>query len=158
MLATKSRHEYVNDFLYFVVREETREGKDVLILCSGVNLDKFAPLTRQRYGIGGNPVLSGLQLVKYDICTLAHSRGATPRDIWGYHCDGIAPTRDAWYSEPLLIEASADLSADEIIEFGVKTLVRKIVFCSQLGLEAPEKVLSPEELQVYLDSLCRAMN
>ncbi|MDA8083213.1 MAG: hypothetical protein M0024_06115 [Nitrospiraceae bacterium] len=157
MLATVTKQEYVNDFLYFVVKPENRDGKDVLIMCSGINLDKFAPITRGRYGIGGNPVRGGLQLVKYDICALALSRGATPRDIWGYHCDGIAPTKDAWYSEPLQIENAGDLTPEEIIALGVTTMVRKIVACSGLGIDAPGQLQSPAELQAYLDTLCRAM-
>ena len=157
MLATVTKQEYINDFLYFVVKPENRDGKDVLIMCSGVNLDKFAPITRGRYGIGGNPVRSGLQLVKYGVCSLAISRGAKPRDIWGYHCDGIAPTKDAWYAEPLQIENPGDLTPEEIISYGVTTMVKKIVACSGLGIEAPGHLQAPGELHAYLETLCRAM-
>jgi hypothetical protein len=151
------KYEYINDFLYFVVRPENRDGKEALVICSGVNLDGFAPITRGRYGIGGNPILSGLQLVKYDLCALALSKGSTPRDIWGYLCTGIAPTKDAWYAEPLLIENPAAFSPEEIISFGVRTLISKIITCSRLEYQAPDELLSPVELQKYLETLCNTM-
>lgn len=152
-----TKKEYVNDFLYFVVRSEVREDKEVLILCSGVNLTRFSPITKNRYGIGGNPILSGLQLVKYDLCSLALSRGATPKDIWGYHCNGIAPTREAWYAEPLQLENAGSLTPEEIVSFGVRNLLQRVISCSRPGYELPETLPSPAELQTYLEELCRAM-
>jgi hypothetical protein len=157
MVTTEKKHEYINDFLYFVVRPETREGKDVLIICSGVNLTRFAPITRNRYGIGGNPILSGLQLVKYDLCALALSKGAVPKDIWGYHCDGIAPTREAWFADPLQIENAGSLSPEDIISFGVRNLLQRIITCAQLEYQVPDKLPNPVELQSYLEDICREM-
>jgi hypothetical protein len=157
MLATVNKHQYVNDFLYFVVRPENRGDKDVLIMCSGVNLTRFSPITKNRYGIGGNPILSGLQLVKYDVCSLAMSRGAVPRDIWGYHCDGIAPTQEAWYAEPLQIENADHLSPEEIISFGVRNMLQRVIACTRLGYQVPDKLPEPAELQEYLEDICRAM-
>ncbi len=158
-LAAKSiaTYEYINDFLYFVVRPDHRDGKDVLIVCSGVNLDRFSPITKGRYGIGGNPVKSGLQVVNYDICSLATSKGATPRVILGNDSAGLAPTKDLWYSEILQIENGPVSMADEIVLFGVKTLVQKIVSCSRLDYEAPDRVPAPAELQAFFDKLCSEM-
>ncbi|MGC2064401.1 MAG: hypothetical protein WA610_15635, partial [Thermodesulfovibrionales bacterium] len=153
-----NKYEYINDFLYFVVRPESRGGKEVLIMCSGVNLTRFSPITKNRYGIGGNPILSGLQLVKYDLCSLALSKGAIPKDIWGYHCDGIAPTQEAWYAEPLQIENADNLSPEEIINFGIRNLLQRVVTCTRLSYEIPETIPSPAELQVYLEEMCRAMS
>jgi hypothetical protein len=150
-------HEYINDFLYFVIRPENRGGKDVLICCSGINLDRFSPITRGRYGIGGNPVKSGLQVVNYDICSLATSKGATPRVITGNDCAGIAPTKDLWYAEILQIENYSNLLPDEIISYGVRSLAQKIVHCSRLDYQLPDKLLAPEDLQVYLDTICKEM-
>jgi hypothetical protein len=157
MQETVNKNEYVNDFLYFVVRPEMREGKEVLVLCSGVNLSRFSPITKNRYGIGGNPILSGLQLVKYDLCKLAMSRGAVPKDIWGYLCSGIAPTKEAWYSEPLQFENTENLSAEEIISFGIRNLLERVISCSRLGYALPETIPAPAELQAYLEDMCRAM-
>lgn len=157
MSATVNKHEYINDFLYFVVRTESRGGKDVLIMCSGVNLTRFSPITKNRYGIGGNPILSGLQLVKYDLCSLALSKGAVPRDLWGYHCDGIAPTNEAWYAEPLQLENAHNLTPEDIISFGVRHLMQKIIASARLGYQVPDVLPAPAALQVYLEDLCRAM-
>jgi len=157
MLEMLNKREYINDFLYFVVRPERRGDKEVLILCSGVNLTRFSPITKNRYGIGGNPVLSGLQLVKYDLCAFALSKGAVPRDIWGYHCDGIAPTQEAWYAEPLQIANAENLSPEEIISFGVRSLLQKVITCTRLGYEIPDTIPSPADLQNYLEDMCRAM-
>ena len=156
-MSSTQKHEYINDFLYFVVRPEIRDDKEVLIMCSGVNLSRFSPITRNRYGIGGNPILSGLQLVKYDVCSMAMSKGAISKDIWGYHCDGIAPTKDAWYAEPLQIENAGNLSPEEIISFGVRNLLQRVITCTRLGYEVPDTIPSPAELQTYLEDLCRAM-
>jgi hypothetical protein len=152
-----TKNEYINDFLYFVVRPDNRAGKDVLICCSGVNLDRFSPITKGRYGIGGNPVKGGLQVVNYDICSLATSKGATPRVILGNDSAGIAPTKDLWYSEIIQIENAPVPLADEIVRFGVETLVQKVVSCSRLDYEAPDKLPEPGELQVFLDKLCNEM-
>lgn len=154
---TMITHEYINDFLYFVARPDNRAGKDVWICCSGVNLDRFSPITRGRYGIGGNPVKSGLQVVNYDICALAISKGATPRVIIGNDCAGIAPTKDVWYSELLQIENSPVSLPYEIIILGVRNLVQKIVSCSRLEYQVPDKLPTSDDLQVYLETLCNAM-
>jgi hypothetical protein len=150
-------HKYINDFLYFVVRPDPGGKKDKLIYCSGVNITRFFPMTRRRFGIGGNPVTSGLQLVNYDICGLAMSKGATPKVILGHDCAGIAPTKETWHVELVHIENAADLLPDDIISLGVRGLVQKIVACSWLEYQAPDKLLAPEELQVYLEDLCKAM-
>ncbi|MBI5101004.1 MAG: hypothetical protein HZB33_04130 [Nitrospirae bacterium] len=151
------RREYVNDFIYFVVNTDRKEGGDVMSVCSGVNLERFAPITKGRYGIGGNPVLSGLQLVKYDICTYAISKGAVPSDVSGPQCSGIATTGEVWHSEPLLINKADGLSADEIIDFGVRRLINKIISCSRLDYRAPEGLPEPEALQGHLEAICRSM-
>lgn len=150
-------HSYINDFIYFVVRPDNRGGKDVLMCCSGVNLDRFLPMTKGRYGIGGNPVLSGLQLVKYDICALALSRGATPRDSAGNGCTGFAPAKGTWYSELLVIENYSNLLPDEIISFGVRVLAQRIVVVSGLDNQLADKLPAPDELSVYFETLCNAM-
>ncbi|MBI5639156.1 MAG: hypothetical protein HZA17_01900 [Nitrospirae bacterium] len=153
-----NRHEYINDYIYFTVRADKREGKDVLIYCSGINLDRFLPMTTGRLGLGSNPVLSGLKLVKYELCTLAISKDATPRDHCGHSdCFGIAPTKEAWYSEALLIENPGSLRPDEIIDFSVKGMVKRIVNTSLSDHEVPGLPLEPYELQEHLDILCKAV-
>jgi len=153
------KHEYINDFIYFTVRSEKKgDKKDVLIYCSGINLDRFLPMTRGRLGLGSNPILSGLKLVKYDLCTLALSHGATPHDHCGHSdCFGIAPTKEAWYSEALLIENPGSLLPDEIISFAVKSMVNKITNTSLSDHEVPDLPLKPYDLQAHLEILCKAV-
>ena len=87
------KHEYKNDYFYVVVRPEKKQDKDVLIYCSGINVTRFLPMMQGRLGLGSNPIVSGLQLVKYDLCTLAHSKGATPKEHYcNIGCAGIVPT------------------------------------------------------------------
>ena len=151
------KHEYINDFIYFTVRPDRRGDRDVLIYCSGINLDRFLPMTRGRLGLGSNPILSGLKLVKYDLCTLALSHGATPHDYCGHSdCFGIAPTKEAWYSEALLIENPGNLRPDEIIRFAVGNMVKKIINTSLSDHQVPDLLLKPDELQPHLEILCKA--
>ena len=150
-------HEYISDFLYFVVRPAGKENKDAMVLCCGVNHDRFIPMVKGRYGIGANPISSGLKLVMYDICALALSKGATPKVLHENDCAGIAPTNEVWYTERLLIENAADLSPDDIINIGVRGFVKKIVACSWLKYQAPDKLLAPDELQAYLETLLKTM-
>jgi len=152
------KHEYINDFIYFTVRHDRKGDKDVLIYCSGINLDRFLPMTRGRLGLGSNPILSGLKLVKYDLCTLAISKGATPRDHCGHSdCFGIAPTKEAWYSEALLIENPGGLQPDAIIRFAVRNMLNKIVNTSLSDHEVPDLPLKPYDLQAHLEILCKAV-
>lgn len=148
------KHEYKNDYFYFIVRPEMREEKEVLIYCSGINVTRFMPMLQGRLGLGSNPVISGLQLVKYDICTLAHSKGAVPKE---HHCNigcaGNVPTRESWYTEPLLIENSGILTPEEIVGFAVKGIVKKINAASLSPHKLSDDLL-PAELQKQLEVLC----
>ena len=47
-------HEYINDFLYFVLRSDEKRGPNTLLYCSGVNVSRFSPITKGRHGIGSN--------------------------------------------------------------------------------------------------------
>lgn len=152
------KHEYINDFIYFTVRTEKKGEKDVLIYCSGINLDRFLPMTQGRLGLGSNPILSGLKLVKYDLCTLALSNGATPHDYCGHSdCFGIAPTKEAWYSEALLIENPGGLQPEEILRFAVGDMVRRIIKTSLSDHEVPDLPLKPYDLQSHLEIICKTV-
>ena len=149
------RQEYKTDYFYFAVRPDKRDGKDVLIYCSGINVTRFMPMLQGRLGLGSNPVISGLQLVKYDLCTLAHSKGSTPRE----HCCNIGsagnhPTKDYWYTEPLLIENPSGLTPAEILDFVVKGIIKKINAASLSEQKLPDN-LPPSELQKYLDIVAK---
>jgi hypothetical protein len=162
---------YVNEFFYFVVREEG----GVLNVCSGVNMDRFYPIVKGRYGIGGNPVTSGLNLINRDFCALARDRGALATFasgvkmiyplqegddgtlLSGADCIGIAPTEDRWYIERIRITGASGIRALEIVQRGATGLIRKVVSCTNLGYALPDALPSPEEAQAYLDGLCEAV-
>jgi hypothetical protein len=146
--------EYINAFLYFVVRPDKRNGEDLLIYCSGVNVSRFSPITKGRHGIGSNPSVRGLQLVNHGVRALALSKGATPRAIRGDNCAGIAPTMDTWYTELLLIENAPASFPDELINYCVITLLRKIFNACMLEPQLPGSLLKPDELQLFIETLC----
>jgi len=146
---------YRNDFLYVALRPDISRGEGVLIYCSGVNVSRFGPITRGRHGIGSNPSVRGLQLVNLGVRDLALSKGATPKAVRGNVCGGIVPTGDTWYTEALLLENAPVLSLDEIIDYAVTNLVRKIFKASMLDLHLPDKPFQPDELQVFLEDLCK---
>lgn len=149
-----AKTDFVTDFFFISVHLDTREGKDSLIIYSGVNLDRFMSITSGRYGIGGNPILSGLRLVKYDMCALAISKGATAKDNIGNLYGGMPPTKEAWYTETLLIENPGGLTPDDLIRYGVEKLVQKITSCARPGHQAPRTLHTPDEFQAYLAMLC----
>jgi len=148
------KYEYKNDYFYFVVRPEKKEGKDVFIYCSGINITRFLPMLQGRLGLGSNPVISGLQLVKYDLCTLAHATGAIPKEHYcNISCAGNVPTRESWYTEPLLIENPGSLTPEKIVIFAVRGIVKKINTASLSANKLPDD-LPPAELQKHLEILC----
>jgi hypothetical protein len=147
-------YEYINEFLYFVVRRHDR-GQNAFLYCSGINFDRFLPITRGRHRPMSNPAMRGLQLVNLEIRSLVLAQGATPRAIRGIFCDGITPARDLWYKEQLLIENARGSLPDEIIRFGVPHLLKKIDRAIMLGAELPEDLLTPPDLQVFLEALCK---
>jgi hypothetical protein len=146
--------EYINDFLFFVIRPEKRNGKDVLVCCSGVNVSLFNPIHRGRHGIGSSPVVRGLQLVNQEVRKLAISKDAIPVTIKGIHCAGIAPTMDTWYTEFLTIENAPESFAQEIIEYCVPGLLEKIFKATVRPLQLPAKLPNPRDLQTFLEKEC----
>lgn len=150
------KRAHINDYFYFVVQPWKRGDKEVLLYCSGVNIDRFLPMLRGRFGIGSNPITSGLQLVKYDLCSLAISEGATPREYHGStDCSGITPSEGTWFTEPLLIENAAALTPARIISFCVSGLLKRIITVSLSDYQLPEDLCAPPELQAHLDTICR---
>jgi hypothetical protein len=153
-MAAQKVYEYKNDFLYFVIRHDESRGKGSLVYCSGVNVVRFSPITRGRHGIG-NPSMRGLQLVNCGVRALALTQGATPVALRGNDCAGIAPPKDTWYTELLLIENAPGSFPDEMINYCVMNLLRKIFNACMLEVQLPEKLPAPGELQDLLEPLCR---
>ncbi len=145
---------YSNDFLYIVMLPDRKAEKNALIFCAGVNITRFTLITRGLHGLSSNPAIRGLQRVKHGVSSLALSKGATPRAIRGNDCSGIKPAAGTWYAEILRIENAPASLPDEIISFAVISLVEKIITGCCLPVSPPDRLLSPEDLQVFLESLC----
>ncbi|MBI5847337.1 MAG: hypothetical protein HZB31_05205 [Nitrospirae bacterium] len=153
MTGPLKKYEYINDYLYFVVRQAPERGSNAWVYCSGVNITRFSTLTRGRHGLSSNPVIRGLQLLKHNVSRLAISHGARPRLIRGRDCSGIAPTQEAWYSEILLVEdAPASLPAG-IIALCTEDLFEKIIVSCCPEMKHPGRPLAPEELQTFIAGL-----
>jgi hypothetical protein len=152
-IAQKS-YEYINEFLYFVVRHHKSREKGLLLYCSGVNIVRFLPITKGRHRPMSNPAMRGLQLVNIEVRAMALSHGATPKALRGNECVGIAPTKDSWYTERLLIENAPESLPDEIITYGPINLLKKINKAILLGAKLPEELLNPDELQMFIENLC----
>jgi hypothetical protein len=98
--------------------------------------------------------MRGLQLVNHRVRALALSKGATPKAVHGGDCAGIVPPKDGWYKYPLLIENVPESLPDEIITYCVINLLRKIFNALLLEEKIPDRLLKPDELQVYIEGLC----
>jgi len=146
--------EYINDYLYFILSPYLREAR-AFIYCSGVNFSRFLPLTKGRHRAMANPVIRGLQLVNLEIRSLAISAGARPKAISGDHCSGIVPRGDGWYREVLLIESATESLLEEIIRYAPVHLLKKIDRAMILGEGMPDTLLPSDELQAFIESLCR---
>jgi hypothetical protein len=146
--------EYINDFLYFVFIPDESKGDDSMFYCSGVNLDRFLPITKGRHRPLSNPARRGLQLANHGVRALALEKGATPKAIKSNDCAEIVPTSNGWYRDRLLIENVHKTLPDEIINYVVLNLFEKVMNGCQLNEDIPDKLPKPEELQLYLESLC----
>lgn len=149
---------YINDYFYFTVAQDKKDGQDVLICRSGVNLDRFLPLIKGRLGLGTNPVISGLKLVKFDLCTLAMSKGDLPKDqngATGYA--GVPHSEGTWFIEqPLVIENTSGMLPEEVVAFCVDSYAKKLAEYSLNKYVAPASPISAVDMQAQLDTLCKA--
>ncbi len=150
----KNPYEYINDFLYFVIKPEKNSDEGLFIYCSGVNLIRFSPITRGRHGLFSNPTFRMLQLIKHSVSAIALSQGASPKTIQRNDCAGIAPTQETWYTEMLLIENAPDSLPEEIIKYCVIHYLRKLIKSCLLHVDPPDTLLTPDELQAFLERLC----
>ena len=151
---TQKSHEYINEFLYFVIRPDESRGKDTFIYCSGVNSIRFVPITKGRHGMGPSPAIRGLQLVNSGVRALALEKGVTIKPVRGNDCAGVVPAQEGWYREILLIENAPGSFPEEVINYGVINLLKKIFKACTLQDAMPEKLLAPDELQAFIESLC----
>ncbi|MBL7031586.1 MAG: hypothetical protein ISR97_00195 [Nitrospira sp.] len=64
------------------------------------------------------------------------------------------PKKNGWYKENLLIENAPDSFPIDATAYSVVELLKKIERAIVLGVEMPDKLLKPDELQSFLRSLC----
>ena len=153
-MKTEQSHEYINDFLYFVIRPDENIAQGDLICFSGVNVDRFTPITKGRHNPMSNPAIRGLQLIQYDIMALAIEYGTTALPFRGYKSKGLPPTEEIWSTECVLIKNVPPSLPDKILNYCVVELLKKIDVASMRGDTLPDTLLSPDELQVFVESLC----
>ena len=142
-------YRYINDFLYFTFKPHDSS----LLYCSGVDVDRFYPITKGRHRPMANPAIRGLQLVNLGVRALALKSGAKPVTLKGDHCQGIVPKKSGWYRESLLIENAPDSFPADATAYAMVELMRKIDRSIMLDEEMPDKLLTPDELQSFLLSL-----
>ncbi|HCL82051.1 MAG TPA: hypothetical protein DHV16_09915 [Nitrospiraceae bacterium] len=142
--------------MYFVIKPAGgNRGGNALLYCSGVNLQRFLPITKGRHRLGLNPAAKGLQSVNLRVRSLSLSHGATPKSIHGNDCSGIAPAKDdLWYSELFLIENASEPLPDEIINYAVVDLLKKIFLACMLKETMPDKLIEPGELKTFIEDMC----
>lgn len=139
-----------------MLRPASGRGEDDLLYCSGVDVLRFLPITKGRHRPSANPATRGLQLVNLGVRSMALEHGAKPIAVKGDDCAGIVPPKDGWYKDLLLIENVPVSLPDKIIRFCVINLMRKIFnACLLIDERLPESLLQPDELQVYIEGLCR---
>lgn len=154
---TDKTYEYKNEYLFFILKPYTREGKETLLYCSGVNVDRFLPITKGRHRPMSNPAIRGLQLVNLGVRELVLEHGATPKALRENEnqCAGIVSPGNIWITERLLIKNAPEALPDNIISYSVTELLKKIDRAIMLQAELPDTLLEPGELQAFLDSMCR---
>lgn len=142
--------EYVNDFVYFVIKPLEGEKH---IYCSGVNLTKFAPITKGRHRLGQNPAVKGLQSLNNDIRAIIIESKATPETVKNLFCQYVKPIKeDLWYTESFLIHNYSESLGEKIKNYAPSELLRKM-FKAMLINEPIFETTSPEKLQDYLYNL-----
>lgn len=157
-MTTQKSYEYINDFMYFSFRPDETRGKGTFIYCSGVDLFRFLPITKGRHRAMSNPVLRGLQLVNLEARAMALSEGATPKTIKGDFCSGIVPPSNGWYKEVILVANASSSLPDKIISHCVIHLLKKTFRAmGMMEIELPDNLLKPDELQVFIESLCNKL-
>ncbi|MEW6600748.1 MAG: hypothetical protein AB1499_07235 [Nitrospirota bacterium] len=147
-------YEYINDFLFFILVPVAGSGGKTYLYCSGINIDRFLPITKGRHRPMSNPAIRGLQLVNLGVRALALEHGATPKTLRENEYVKIIPPKGNWSSEYILINNVPESLPDKIISYCVIHLLKKIDKAVMLGAQLPEQLLKPEELQLFIEAMC----
>jgi len=146
-------YEYKNDYLYIIIRQSPEHGPKAYTLCCGIDIKKFDPLCRGTSGICSNPAFKGLQLLRADISAFALKKGAASRPLHYGECMLLSPRGEGWYRESMLLDGVTPKIAREVLEFGVKDLLTKVLTVCAPGTAVPKKLPIPPVLQKLIDSL-----
>jgi hypothetical protein len=146
-------YEYKNDYLYIIIRQAPEHGPTSYTLCCGIDIRKFDPLCRGISGICSNPAFKGLQLLRADISAIALKKGATSRPLHYGECMLISPRGEGWYRESMLLDGVTPRIAREVLEFGVKDLLTKVLTVCAPRIAVPKKLPNPAALQKFIESL-----
>lgn len=147
-------YEYINEFMFFVIRPDEGMGEGASKYCSGINMTRLLPITKGRHGMGPNPAARGLQMTNLGLRDLAIANGITARAARG-HCAGIAPTMDTWFAYPMMIKDMTPSFAKEVLEYCPLTFLKKLSNACRLDFQLPDKTPGPDELQSFIEALCR---
>jgi len=146
-------YEYKNDYLYIIIRQSPEHGPKACILCCGIDITRFDALCRGTSGIISNPASKGLQLLLTDISAMARRKGVNSRPLDYGHCMPISPRGEGWYRESLLLDNVTPKIAKELLGYGVKDLLIKVLTACAPAALVPKTIPNPAELQNYIQSL-----
>ncbi|UCH44571.1 MAG: hypothetical protein JSV11_09740 [Nitrospiraceae bacterium] len=96
-----------------------------------------------------------MQLTNLGIKSLALEQGSIPVALKGSPCPDIVPADDGWYKDYFRIEKAPESLPEKIIDYGVKTLLQKTMTSSLRQIDLPQTLLKADELQLFLENLCR---
>ncbi len=153
-MKTEQSCEYINGFLYFVIKPDQDSPNGDLLCYSGVNVERFTPITKGRHKPMANPAIRGLQLIQYDIMTLALKSGTTAKPMHGYIGKVPPPTREIWATDCMRIKNAPSSLPEIIINHCVIELLKKIDKACTLEAKLPDTLLNPAELQIFLEAMC----
>lgn len=146
--------EYKNAFLYVVIREEPRLGRDSYLYCCGINLSRFCRLSWRKAGICSNPAVRGIQLLRTHASDFAAKQGVIASRAEGIDPAAITPHGEGWYHEhPLRLERAAPERIRELLEFSVMDLVRTVLVVCVPDARVPAAFPDSVAMQKYLESL-----
>jgi len=150
-----SSYEYKNGYLYLVVREAPEHGPNAFLLCCGIDILKFRPFARSVHGICSNPAYRGLQLMRADITAFATSKGAVPKKTGFAECMFVSPPGEGWYRDSMLLTGATPKVAREVMAFGVRDLLKKVLTVCAPTEPLPKELPNPPALEKQIDSLVR---
>lgn len=155
MIEKSFSYEYINDYLYSIIRADKARDEKVFIYCSGVSISRFVPLTAGKHGQASNPAFRGLQLTNHDVTSMVLGNKGIVKIIKGDYCSDFVPALDMCYAESLLLENISESFAQEVVGFSVMTLLKKIMKVCLPNIDLPGELPLPKELQTFIDLLSK---